>query len=573
MKRYYIFLLFLFIQFFAFSQSKEIIITPDSLKNISFEKFERIATNLEINKNVRTSIANSFLLSAKKQNNQGHILRSLYWLIRINFEAKDVEKKIEELINLSNKNNEKDYEFPAKAYILKSEYLIFKGKSIDGLNEALKAEKLAKLKGNHGQSLLIKKLIGTIYLDLNRIEDALNQFKLYKSFFINEKEKSREYLFSVWMIANIYNKLKKPDLAIKYLDTSLGKISKDNFFYKFLILYKGISYNIKKDYPKSNLYLTESMYLLKKENINNSLATAYFFLGENKFQGEKNYFEAKKYFLKADSLINKNNLFFYDFRENYIRLIEIAKKNNSKEEQLKHLDELIHFDSILNGRTDQLRKVINDKYETPLLIEEKENLVKELNRASHFVYLFVFLFFITFIFSVRYVLKLQADKRKFMKLLEQMKDNEANTIQSDVIVEDDTIRSEIKKADIPVEIVKDILQKLIVFEKNNEFLNPSVKQVDLARQFETNSNYLSKIINNYKGKNFSKYLNDLRIEYAIKKLKSDKKFRNFTIKAIAEETGFNTAESFSKSFQLKTGIQPSYFIKKINEIEKKQIIN
>ncbi len=36
--------------------------------------------------------------------------------------------------------------------------------------------------------------------------------------------------------------------------------------------------------------------------------------------------------------------------------------------------------------------------------------------------------------------------------------------------------------------------------------------------------------------------------------------------AIAEEAGFNTAESFSKAFFKKTGIKPSYFIKELTEL-------
>ena len=38
-------------------------------------------------------------------------------------------------------------------------------------------------------------------------------------------------------------------------------------------------------------------------------------------------------------------------------------------------------------------------------------------------------------------------------------------------------------------------------------------------------------------------------------------FRKFTIVAIANEVGFNNAESFSKSFHTKAGIYPSYFNK------------
>jgi AraC-like DNA-binding protein len=92
---------------------------------------------------------------------------------------------------------------------------------------------------------------------------------------------------------------------------------------------------------------------------------------------------------------------------------------------------------------------------------------------------------------------------------------------------------------------------LTVFEKDQNYLLSNLKLNNLAKQFETNSSYLSKTINHYKGKNFSQYLNDLRIDFAIKKLKEDKKFRKYTIKAISEDVGFSNSESFAKAFYTK----------------------
>ncbi len=82
---------------------------------------------------------------------------------------------------------------------------------------------------------------------------------------------------------------------------------------------------------------------------------------------------------------------------------------------------------------------------------------------------------------------------------------------------------------------------------------------------ETNSKYLSKIVNTHKEKTFTKYINDLRVEYAIRKLQQDKKLRNYTIQAIAVEFAFDNAESFSTAFHKNTGLKPTYFIENINK--------
>ena len=88
---------------------------------------------------------------------------------------------------------------------------------------------------------------------------------------------------------------------------------------------------------------------------------------------------------------------------------------------------------------------------------------------------------------------------------------------------------------------------------------------NLSKSLSTNSNYLSKIINFYKGKNFSSYISDLRIDYCVEKLKTDEIFIKYSIKAIAFDIGFNNTESFSKAFYKKTGIYPSFFIKELEK--------
>ncbi|CAM1363503.1 helix-turn-helix domain-containing protein [Tenacibaculum xiamenense] len=87
----------------------------------------------------------------------------------------------------------------------------------------------------------------------------------------------------------------------------------------------------------------------------------------------------------------------------------------------------------------------------------------------------------------------------------------------------------------------------------------------MASKFDTNASYLSKVVNHYKQTSFSNYINQLRIEYCIEQLKNNKLWRKYTIKAIANEVGFNKAESFSKAFYKYTELRPSYFIKELKK--------
>ncbi|WP_425593349.1 helix-turn-helix domain-containing protein [Aquimarina algiphila] len=74
---------------------------------------------------------------------------------------------------------------------------------------------------------------------------------------------------------------------------------------------------------------------------------------------------------------------------------------------------------------------------------------------------------------------------------------------------------------------------------------------------------MSKIVNVFKEKSFTQYINELRIQYITEKLKKDSRIRNYTLSTIGEEIGFNNTESFSKAFFKIIGIYPSYFIKRL----------
>lgn len=117
---------------------------------------------------------------------------------------------------------------------------------------------------------------------------------------------------------------------------------------------------------------------------------------------------------------------------------------------------------------------------------------------------------------------------------------------------------------IPEEVVMDILLQLESFETSNDYLKPDIKLNSLATSFNTNTKYLSKVINTTRKKSFSQYINSLRIAYLIEKLKQDKRYTNYTVKAIATEIGFKTANAFSKAFFKETGLQPSVYIKNLN---------
>ena len=208
-----------------------------------------------------------------------------------------------------------------------------------------------------------------------------------------------------------------------------------------------------------------------------------------------------------------------------------------------------------------LSREINNEYTTPNLILEKQRIIDSLKERKNISTLLVIILLVVVIGLIIWNRKKQKlYKERFKELIATTSLTENNRTTSTPVKSHSN--------DISEKIVNDILSKLEHFEYQKGYLKMNLTITSIAKQLDTNSKYLSKVINTYKQKKFTDYINDLRINYAIEELKTvNSKFRKYTVKAIANEVGFNTTEAFSKSFYKTTGIYPSFFMKQIGKEE------
>ncbi|MCG2420226.1 AraC family transcriptional regulator [Aequorivita sp. F47161] len=118
----------------------------------------------------------------------------------------------------------------------------------------------------------------------------------------------------------------------------------------------------------------------------------------------------------------------------------------------------------------------------------------------------------------------------------------------------------VKHSVVPKETEEKILEKLNAFEKSTEFTKQEMSLSLLALQFETNTKYLSEVVNFNKQKNFNAYINELRINYIIEKLKTDPAYLQYKISYLAQDSGFTSHSLFATVFKSVTGIPPTAFI-------------
>ncbi|MNY12986.1 Helix-turn-helix domain protein [compost metagenome] len=303
------------------------------------------------------------------------------------------------------------------------------------------------------------------------------------------------------------------------------------------------------------------------KNVGNILAS-YYYLGKT-YDGLGNKTLAVENFIKVDSIYKKTKEISTEFIDGYPYLVSYYKGNGDKENQLKYITAYMEIDNTLQKNYRVLNKLVHKEYDTPHLFSEKEALIKSLeNDKAKFYWGFGSLLFMTVSITGFGFYQLNLKKRyksRFEKIMNQTvvaNDNIVNTSNKEITIEIQTNNS---KEDIGIadELVMQILDKLKHFETKKGYLEPNITIQLLSTKFETNTKYVSKIVNAYKGKSFIQYINDLRIEFALVQLQRDNKLSKYTIQALAVEFGFNSAESFSAAFYKKAGIKPTYFIKEL----------
>lgn len=124
--------------------------------------------------------------------------------------------------------------------------------------------------------------------------------------------------------------------------------------------------------------------------------------------------------------------------------------------------------------------------------------------------------------------------------------------------------NKLKRSNDNIILDQDFEESLLLFEKQELFLNPKVSLNDLVIELNANRSVVSNYINRSRSKNFNQYINQLRINHILKRLESEPNLRKYTIDALAEEIGFNSRKTFSDAFLEHTGFRPSNYIKKFD---------
>lgn len=114
------------------------------------------------------------------------------------------------------------------------------------------------------------------------------------------------------------------------------------------------------------------------------------------------------------------------------------------------------------------------------------------------------------------------------------------------------------RAELADELYEKIVEKVVVQKKYKE---PNYLAKDLARELNTNTRYLSAVINSRFGMNYSCLVNEYRIRDALHLL-VDKRYATKSIEQISALVGFANRQSFYSAFYRNTGEAPNDYRKR-----------
>ncbi|UFK97677.1 helix-turn-helix domain-containing protein [Kaistella faecalis] len=446
------------------------------------------------------------------------------------------------------------------------------------LDDILAANKLSQ---EIGDEYILNKTI--YYIAQNKIylgqyEDArkelLISLKYFKDHLNNKSSLGKNYqvyyLYSLMSLIDSNIKLGNIEENKALLEEAFSYI-KDNKldqYTPYFITSEGMTAYYLKDYNSAISKFSESIRLYNDQWDHNTevyyLGLSYWHIGKEQL--------AVKYLEEIDKHYEKTKKLDPQFRSAYEILIKYYNSIGDTKKQLEYINKLMFLDRSYEKNYKYLYERIVKEYDTKKLIAEKNRIESTLqNQRAIFFVLIIVLLGIFLFFGYRIYKEKQNYKKRFEAILAQQSTEDATTAPR--LLNEIQIKSPQKfnyefynkiPGLNPI-FVESILKQLENFEKEEKFLDSQVSQKSLSEDFGTNSTYFSKIINTYKGKNFTLYINDLRLDYIITHLKNDVKYINMDVKELASISGFSSTENFSDNFRRKFDLKPSVFIKMMKE--------
>ncbi|QQU03311.1 helix-turn-helix domain-containing protein [Myroides odoratus] len=444
------------------------------------------------------------------------------------------------------------------------------------LEYGLKAEEYLKKSEDEYTLNKVKGSIGSIYYHLEEYDksekvtkEALLYYQSQLSDSSNAYNNLRGYINNVFALSKTTFRQQKNDTIHLLLRQGYEAINqlkvKDKILETaYFDLINGMYHHRLKQYSSSDSLLNKALIPIQNNRDFANEHLLYLYLGKNAWErNDKD--KALSYFEKIEHLYQDKQFANVELSEAFNYLITYYQDKKDLEKELYYTKLLMTLSSELHKSNTKLSSYMHTHLDTKQLEASQKKLEYELARSKSKIKglygLVTVLILVVFIGLIYYQKKQQVLQSQYKQLIHQ---SPKETVSLSEHLQQNKIDAlplvEIPEANTLLSTNQVLIKKLIDFENKKGFLQ-KITQDELARQFGTNRNTLSKFFNEEKNISFSDYLKRIRIQHAVRELTYNPKLHLLNLNGLADEFGFGNSKSFSTAFKEITKLSVTDFIK------------
>ena len=544
MTKKYLLIIWVCLCYNAHAQQNNFVI-PDSLSTKDYEYFSNNILYEEKDSIKERLYAQSWLAKAKRENNFDQMAHSYKALIYTS------NKKLQLIFAdnmLTEAKRTADIEFIGSSYMTKGVVQYDRKEHMNALDSYLKADEYISKTNNPYLVYKVKYVIAQTKYYLGFYDEATGLFQECVNYFNGKHD--RAYLNSLHSLGLCYNRIGKYKLCSQtnLIGMSAGLRFKNLEMEPYFIHSEGVNQYSKHNYRDAIKKLIKALPTVIHNKDFTNETTAYFYIGKS-YWAQNLQEKALPYLKKIDDAFQKQKYIRPDLREAYELLIDYFRQRNNKELELYYGTALLKVDQVLIKDFKYLSGKIHKEYDTKKLLQTQRNI------EQFWTVVVCIIITITTIIIAILIHRHYKNKKIFDELMNRKPETDK------LLASNNTSKD--NELDINPEVIASILKNLEKFERNKKYLEKDMTLAKMASLLNTNMKYTSKIIARYRNKGYVDYISHLKIDHTIELLKNENKYRNYTNKALGEESGFGSTQIFTRAFNNRTGLSPTYFISKL----------
>jgi len=279
---------------------------------------------------------------------------------------------------------------------------------------------------------------------------------------------------------------------------------------------------------------------------------------------KSNQLDSALFFLRHAAALHQNQGNDYELIQIYKDLSEVYTKLNQHETALQYLDSSFQINNrvVADNNTTLLTRLRTEtdyyiqKNRITELVSDNKLAIAQSKRTRDILIVVGLLLIVSIVFFWFSRIQVKRLKESHLNLLKKNVElDRANKEIKDRKTEE-RIKNKSNGTAMNGELQEELLRLL---NDENIYADSNLSLKSLADAMNTNTAYLSSLINTQFNCNFKTLINQMRIDKA-KEVLISTQYRNYSMEGIAEMVGFKSRSAFYSSFKGFTGLTPSQYI-------------